>query len=55
MIIFCEECGEKYIIEPDEIKGTALIFICRVCNDIIKVPTQESSKSKPVTADKKKD
>jgi DNA-directed RNA polymerase subunit M/transcription elongation factor TFIIS len=55
MIIFCEECGEKYIIEPDEIKGTALIFICRVCNDIIKVPTHEHPKGKQIKADKKKD
>ncbi len=41
MIVFCEECGERYVIEADEIKGSAMIFICRVCNDIIRIPAQE--------------
>lgn len=40
MIIFCEECGERYIIEPEDIKGSDMIFICRSCNDIIKIPSQ---------------
>ncbi len=40
MIIFCEECGERYIIEPEDIEGSAMIFICRSCNDIIKIPAQ---------------
>jgi hypothetical protein len=42
MVIFCEECGEKYILEADEVKGVELIFICRICNDIITVPKQET-------------
>ena len=42
MIIFCEECGEKYILEPDKVKGAELIFICRICNDIISVPIQDT-------------
>jgi hypothetical protein len=42
MIVFCEECGEKYVIEADEMKGAAMIFICRVCNDIIRIPAQEN-------------
>jgi hypothetical protein len=37
MIIFCEECGERYIIERDEIKEKVITFNCRVCMDIIKV------------------
>ncbi len=41
MIVFCEECGERYIIESEEMKGSAMIFICRVCNDIIRIPAQE--------------
>lgn len=44
MIVFCEECGERYIIEPEEMKGSAMIFICRVCNDIIRIPAQEAHK-----------
>ncbi|MBP7765457.1 MAG: hypothetical protein K4445_01305 [Deltaproteobacteria bacterium] len=38
MMVFCEECGERYIIEDDELTGTAIIFICRVCNEIIRIP-----------------
>lgn len=37
MIIFCEECGERYIIEQDEIKEKVITFNCRVCMDPIKV------------------
>ena len=37
-MVFCEECGERYIIEDDELTGTAIIFICRVCNEIIRIP-----------------
>ena len=37
MIIFCEECGERYIIENDEIKEKVITFNCRVCMDPIKV------------------
>jgi RNase P subunit RPR2 len=40
MIVFCEECGERYIIEAEEIRGSAMIFICRACNDIIRIPAQ---------------
>jgi hypothetical protein len=37
MVIFCEECGERYIIERDEIKEKVITFNCRVCMDPIKV------------------
>ncbi|HYA15525.1 MAG TPA: hypothetical protein VEF33_14405 [Syntrophales bacterium] len=37
MIVFCEECGEKYIIENDEIKEKVIMFNCRICMDPIKV------------------
>ncbi len=42
MIVFCEECGEKYIVEPTE-KSAALIFICNVCNEIIRVKMPAAS------------
>ncbi len=55
MIIFCEECGEKYILEPDEVKGTELIFICRICNEIINVPIRDMQEKRHVkTRGKKK-
>jgi hypothetical protein len=50
MIIFCEECGEKYILEPDKVKGAELIFICRICNDIINVPIQDAKGKRHVKA-----
>ncbi|HNZ09856.1 MAG: hypothetical protein BWX99_00068 [Deltaproteobacteria bacterium ADurb.Bin151] len=53
MIVFCEECGERYVIEADEIKGSAMIFICRVCNDIIRIPAQEKH-HKPEEKEKNK-
>lgn len=42
MIVFCEECGERYVIEAEEMKGAAMIFICRTCNDIIRIPAQKT-------------
>ncbi|MEN6468154.1 MAG: zinc-ribbon domain-containing protein [Smithella sp.] len=41
MIIFCEECGERYIIENEEIKGSEMVFKCRVCKDVIRVPIEK--------------
>jgi hypothetical protein len=41
MIIFCEECGEKYDIEIDETKGAPTILICSVCYDVIRIPAQK--------------
>jgi predicted Zn finger-like uncharacterized protein len=43
MVIFCEECGEKYIIEPNEVTGAAMIFKCRTCGDMIRVPIPGSA------------
>ncbi|MCX5827355.1 MAG: hypothetical protein NTV58_05050 [Deltaproteobacteria bacterium] len=43
MIVFCEECGERYVLEPEEIKGRVIMFICMVCNDIIKVPVPKAA------------
>ena len=42
MIVFCEECGERYVIEAEEMKDSAMIFICRTCNDIIRIPAQKT-------------
>jgi len=42
MIVFCEECGERYIIEHDEIKEKVIMFNCRVCMDPIKVLLPDS-------------
>lgn len=47
MVIFCEECGERYVIEEEELKGSSMIFICNVCNDIIRIPAAGKVNPKP--------
>jgi DNA-directed RNA polymerase subunit M/transcription elongation factor TFIIS len=37
MIIFCEECGKRFIIDSKEIRGSMICFVCDGCNEIIKV------------------
>ncbi|NPU84477.1 MAG: hypothetical protein HPY65_08295 [Syntrophaceae bacterium] len=37
MIVFCEECGERIIIEPEEIKGSVIVMVCTACSDVIKI------------------
>jgi hypothetical protein len=55
MIVFCEECGEKYILEPEEVEGVEKYFIiCRICKDIISVPLQAKQEKKHVSAKGKK-
>ena len=35
MIVICEECGKKYNIDPDKIKGERARFKCKACNHVI--------------------
>ncbi len=38
MIFFCEECGERYILEPEDLgEARIIVFPCRGCNDVIEV------------------
>lgn len=37
MIVFCEDCGERNIIDPDKIKNTREPVRCRACNDILRI------------------
>jgi transcription elongation factor Elf1 len=40
MIIFCEECGKRYVIEDQYTMGENVItFNCRICRYLIKVKT----------------
>ena len=40
MIIFCEECGKRYVIEDQYTMGEKVItFNCRICRYLIKVKT----------------
>jgi len=37
MIIICEECGKRYQIDPERIKGKAARFKCKSCNHMISI------------------
>jgi len=37
MIVTCEQCGKKYRIDPEKIKGKLARFHCRNCNRVITV------------------
>ena len=37
MIVICEECGKKYQIDPDAIKGERARFKCKTCGHIVLV------------------
>ena len=47
MIIFCEECGERYIIEQNKIKEKVIIFNCRICKYLVKVITPDVDAMNP--------
>jgi predicted Zn finger-like uncharacterized protein len=49
MIVFCEECGKKYRIDPAKIKGRAASFKCRSCSHRIVVPKPPPPESQPQT------
>jgi predicted Zn finger-like uncharacterized protein len=42
MIVICEECGKKYNIDPNKIKGERARFKCRACNHVITVTKADS-------------
>ncbi len=37
MIVICEECGKKYRIDPDAIKGERARFKCKTCGHVVLV------------------
>jgi len=39
MIVFCEECGARNYLESALIKSKANNFKCRICDDLIPIPT----------------
>jgi predicted Zn finger-like uncharacterized protein len=46
MIVTCEKCGEKYQIDPEQIKGKTVRFQCESCNNTITVAPQEGKAPK---------
>ena len=41
MIVICEECGKKYRIDPEKIKGKAAKFKCKACDHVITITKPE--------------
>jgi transcription elongation factor Elf1 len=41
MIIFCDECGERYVIEGNDAKEKVAAFKCSICHTLIKVSVPE--------------
>ncbi len=37
MIVFCEECGAKNIIDPEKIQGDKVDARCKNCKDVLRV------------------
>ncbi|KPJ76671.1 MAG: hypothetical protein AMJ54_10770 [Deltaproteobacteria bacterium SG8_13] len=46
MIVICEDCGRKYRIDPERIKGQTAKFKCKACNHIISVTKPEPKPAK---------
>jgi predicted Zn finger-like uncharacterized protein len=42
MIVICEECGKKYRVNPETLKGKEATFRCRACNHGIRVLRPEA-------------
>jgi len=46
MIVFCEECGKRYRIDPAKIKGAIARLKCKACGHVITVKRQEPPEAK---------
>ena len=47
MIVICEDCGKKYRIDPERIKGDRAKFKCKNCGHIIAVSKPQPPSSEP--------
>jgi len=43
MIVFCEDCGERNIVEPEEMAKTGKPPRCRACGDILRISVPDLS------------
>ena len=46
MIVICEECGNKYKIDPSKIRGTKAKVRCKACNHVFVVNKAESPQNR---------
>lgn len=47
MVIFCDECGERYFIEKYDIKENVIMFDCEICHNLIKVSVADYEVKNP--------
>ena len=43
MIVFCEDCGHRYVIEDPRLSETSAQFNCKICNHLITIETSRRS------------
>ncbi|MDM8516987.1 FHA domain-containing protein [Desulfobacterales bacterium HSG16] len=43
MIVFCEECGARNIVDPDKLKEQSELPRCMTCDDILRIALPQSS------------
>jgi hypothetical protein len=48
MIVFCEECGERNVIDPDEVKASGKPVKCRSCRDVLRFSLPDADESSAV-------
>lgn len=47
MIVFCEDCGERNIVNPEEVAKTGKPPRCRACGDILRISLPDLSDEPP--------
>ena len=47
MIVFCEECGQRYVIDPEKMKSDRAVIRCKVCDEkiVVERPKEPSPSS----------
>ncbi len=47
MIVFCEDCGERNIVDPEEVAKTGKPPRCRSCSDILRISVPDQPNESP--------
>lgn len=47
MIVICEECGKKYQIDPDRVKGETAKAKCKACGNLITIRKSDNKAPEP--------
>jgi len=47
MIVFCEDCGGRNFVDPEEVKKSGKPVRCTECNDILKISIPVPAASEP--------